>query len=410
MAIVRRNLLRGGAVVAAAIGTGRNAFATPDSDPDSPPWLHEQGALALSPPYGNPSPFEKGVVRRTRVPSPFPTVASSLTPLQDMHGIITPGGLHYERHHAGVPAIDPDRHRLLVHGLVERPLVFTMDDLLRFPSVSRICFLECSGNTPLWKGVPDSWTVQSTHGLLSCSEWTGVRVADILDQTGLQPGARWALAEGADAAAMTRSIPIETMLTEAIIAYAQNGERLRPEQGYPVRLLLPGFEGNTSIKWLRRLKIGTDPWQTREETSRYTDLLPGGKARQFAFVMEAKSVITAPSGGQSLKTAGFYEIRGLAWSGRGRIVRVEVSTDGGQSWHAAALQEPVLSKCLTRFRLPWRWDGEPGLLLSRATDETGSVQPTREALVAGRGTNSRYHYNAIHGWRLGRDGSLFSAA
>jgi sulfane dehydrogenase subunit SoxC len=410
MTMARRKLLRNGAFMAAAIGTGRAAAAGQDIDPESPPWLHEQGAPVLSPPYGNPSPFEKSVIRRTRVVSAIPSVGSSLTPLQDLHGIITPGGLHYERHHAGVPAIDPALHRLTVHGLVERPLVFTVDDLLRLPSVSRTMFLECSGNTPLWKSVPEAWTVQITHGLLSCSEWTGVRVADILDQTGLQPNAKWALAEGADAAAMTRSIPVETLLSEGIIAYAQNGERLRPEQGYPIRLLLPGFEGNTNVKWLRRLKIGTDPWETREETSKYTDLLPGGKARQFAFIMEVKSVITVPSGGQSLTTQGFQEIRGLAWSGRGRIVRVEVSSNGGTTWQDAALQEPVLSKCLTRFRLPWRWEGQPGQLLSRATDETGAVQPTRDALLALRGANSYYHYNAIHGWRVRQDGALLSAA
>jgi sulfane dehydrogenase subunit SoxC len=348
------------------------------------------------------------VVRRTRIPPAIPAVASSLTPLADMHGIITPGGLHYERHHAGVPSIDPRLHRLLVHGLVDNPLLFTMDDLLRMPSVSRICFLECSGNTPLWKSVPETWTVQTTHGLLSCSEWTGVKVSDILERTGIKPSAKWALAEGADAAAMTRSIPMDALLSEAIIAYAQNGERLRPEQGYPIRLLMPGFEGNTSIKWLRRLKLGTDPWQTREETSKYTDLVPGGRARQFAFVMEVKSVITSPSGGQSVKL-GAQEIRGLAWSGRGCITRVEVSTTGGQSWQDATLQTPILPKCLTRFRSPWQWEGQPGLLLSRATDETGFIQPTREMLLADRGGNSRYHYNAIHGWRLGHEGAVVNA-
>ncbi len=405
MTTVRRDLLRRSGAAAAMIGLSRAARAA-----DVTPWLHEQGAPILSPAYGVPSSFEKNVIRRTRSPAAFQTAASSLAPLQDLHGIITPAGLHYERHHAGVPAIDPDTHRLLLHGLVDRPLTFSIDDLLRFPSVSRICFLECSGNTPLWKSVPENLTVQSTHGLLSCSEWTGVRVADILSETGVAPGASWVLAEGADAAAMTRSIPMETMMSEAIIAYAQNGERLRPEQGYPIRLVLPGFEGNTSVKWLRRIKVGVEPWQTREETSKYTDLVPGGKARQFAFVMEVKSVITAPSGGQHLEEHGFREIRGLAWSGRGKIARVEVSTDGGQTWREAVLQEPLLPKCLTRFRLPWQWEGAPAVLLSRATDETGARQPTRDALIAERGDQSRYHYNAIHGWKLTSEGRLLNAS
>lgn len=405
MTTARRDLLRRSAAAAAALGTSRTSDAA-----DGLPWLHEQGGPILSPAYGVPSTFEKNVVRRTRSPATFPTAASSLTPLQDLHGIITPAGLHYERHHAGVQAIDPEKHNLLVHGLVERPLVFSVNDLLRFPSVSRICFLECSGNTPLWKGGPEDLTVQSTHGLLSCSEWTGVRVADILAETGLAPGATWALAEGADAAAMTRSIPLETMLSEAIIAYAQNGERLRPEQGYPVRLILPGFEGNTNVKWLRRIKIGAAPWQTREETSKYTDLVLGGKARQFAFVMEVKSVITTPSGGQRLEQRGFHEIRGLAWSGRGKITRVEISTDSGRSWCEAALQEPVLSKCLTRFRLPWQWNGAPGVLLSRATDETGAVQPPHGRLISERGDQSHYHYNAIHGWKITSEGRLLNAS
>ena len=406
---IRRRVLLQAGVGLAATSTAAPAAAA-DYPPDVPPSMQEQGAPLLTPPYGVPSRFEGNVVRRvTRMPS-IPSVGSSLTPLQDLHGIITPGGLHYERHHGGVPMIDPAEHRLLVHGLVERPLLFTVDDLMRLPAVTRTHFLECSGNTPLWKHVPPEWTVQNTHGLLSCSEWTGVRVADVLDQVGVKPGASWVLAEGADAAALARSIPIETLLDDALIAYAQNGERLRPEQGYPVRLLLPGFEGNTNIKWLRRLKIGDQPWETREETSKYTDLIPGGMARQFAFVMEVKSVITAPSGGQTLGRPGFHEVRGLAWSGRGRVTRVEVSLDGGANWQDAALQEPILPKCLTRFRLPWRWDGADAFLRSRATDETGAVQPTRDALLAARGTNAHYHYNAIHGWRLAANGRLINAA
>lgn len=336
----------------------------------------------------------------------FPTAAYSDTPLQDMHGIITPNGLHYERHHAGVPAIDPDQHRLLIHGLVERPLSLSMEDIVRYPSVSRIFFLECSGNTQGWANAKKEWTAQDSHGLLSCSEWTGVPLSTVLAEVGLKLQAKWLLAEGADAAAMTRSIPIEKALDDAILAYAQNGEHLRAEQGYPLRLFLPGFEGNMSVKWLRRLKVGDQPYFSREETSKYTGLLPDGSATSFNFIMEVKSVITHPSGGQQLRDPGFHEISGLAWSGRGRISRVDVSTDGGATWRAAQLQEPVLNKCLTRFRLPWSWDGREALLQSRATDEFGNVQPTHDALVARLGTNFYYHYNAIHTWRIEPSGAL----
>ncbi len=385
------------------------APAVPALDDDAAPaWMRKPGAPILSPPYGQPSPFEAGVVRKARRRPPFATAASSGTPLQSLHGIITPSGLHFERHHAGVPAIDPEKHRLMIHGLVERPLIFTLGELMRFPSVSRLHFIECSGNTP-WTGGQESWTAQDTHGLLSCSEWTGVPLATLLAETGLRPQARWLLAEGADAAAMSRSVPLDKALDDALVAYAQNGERLRPEQGYPLRLVLPGFEGNMNIKWLRRIKVGDQPFQTREETSRYTDLLPDGRARQFTFQMAAKSVITRPSGGQSLPAPGFYEISGLAWSGHGKVRRVEVSTDGGVRWREAALQTPVLAKCLTRFRAPWTWDGGPAVLQSRVTDETGYVQPSREALIAEVGLNSGYHCNAIHSWRVAAGGAVTNA-
>jgi len=403
----RRDFLAAGSVIAAGWLSPRSAIAAPGENlpPNVPEWMKAQGAPILSPPYGKPSPFEKDVVRRPRVSTPTPTASSTNTPLQDLRGIITPNGLHYERHHAGVPAIDPDQHRLIVHGLVERPLVFTMDDIVRFPSESHIYFLECSGNS-FWSGTTVQSTVQQTHGLLSCCEWTGVRLSTVLTEAGLKRGANWVLAEGADAAAMSRSVPIAKALDDTLLVYAQNGERLRPEQGYPLRLLLPGYEGNISIKWLRRLKVGDQPFETREETSKYTDLMPDGTARQFTFIMEAKSVITFPSGGQQLRDKGFYEISGLAWSGRGHIKRVEVSTDGGISWSDARLQEPVLSKCLTRFRLPWKWEGSPAQLQSRATDDTGYVQPKRSQLVDVRGLNSYYHYNGIQAWQVAQDGAV----
>jgi len=408
----RRGLFAGAAAFTGGFLASRRTFAAEAADLSLiPDWTKTQGAPVDSPAYGVPSPFEKSIVRRPRdhLNFPFPTAAYTVTPLQELHGIITPSGLHYERHHAGVPAIDPDRHQLLIHGLVERPLVLSMEDIARYPSVSRLHFLECSGNTPGWAKPKKEWTAQDTHGLLSCSEWTGVPLSTVLNDAGLKPQAKWLLAEGADAAAMTRSIPIEKALDDAILAYAQNGERLRPEQGYPLRLFLPGFEGNMSVKWLRRLKLGDQPYFSREETSKYTGLLPDGKAISFNFVMEVKSLITFPSGGQQLKEQGFHEISGLAWSGLGRIRKVEVSADGGATWREAQLQEPVLSKCLTRFRLAWTWDGGPARLQSRATDEFGNIQPAHEALVAARGPNFYYHYNGIQTWHLEQGGSVFNA-
>jgi sulfane dehydrogenase subunit SoxC len=338
------------------------------------------------------------------VVNPFPT--GTRTPLQHLKGSITPNGLFFERHHAGVPMIDPREHRLMVHGMVERPLVFTVDELMRFPSVNQVHFIECSGNSAAEWARAAGTTAQEIHGLVSNAEWTGVRLSSVLREAGASPDARWLLAEGADAAAMTRSVPMDKAMDDALIAYAQNGERLRPEQGYPLRLLLPGFEGNMNIKWLRRIKLATEPFQTREETSAYTDVMPGGKARQFTFVMDAKSCILSPSGGQRLAQTGYCEIYGIAWSGRGRITRVEVSTDGGASWRAAKLQDPVLSRALTSFRLDWNWDGKPAVLQSRAVDETGYVQPTRAQLLAVRGANSLYHYNGIQSWQLSAAGEL----
>ncbi len=370
--------------------------------------MQEQGLPYLYHPYGQPSPYEKNVVRRT-IPSPTDTAGSVWTPLQDLHGTITPNGLFYVRCHAGVPQIDPEQHRLLVHGLVGRPLLFTMNDLLRFPTVSATHFLECSGNSYRQWAAPEGKTVQFTTGLLSCAEWSGVLLETVLAEVDVKPEATWILAEGADAAAMDRSIPLRDALgIGAMLAYAQNGERLRPEQGYPLRLLLPGFEGNMNIKWLRRLKLMDGPAYTEEETAYYTDLLPDGKARGFVFVMEAKSVITRPSGGQRLDEPGFVEISGLAWSGHGRIRQVDVSVDGGDNWQTAELSPPVLPKCLTRFRLPWHWNGGTAILQSRAIDETGYVQPTLKQLVAVRGLNSVYHNNAIQSWKVDSSGEVIN--
>lgn len=400
----RRGFL-GGALFAgsAVIGAGLSRRVASDAAalPGRP---HELGA-PLSP-YGRPSPYEKGVVRVPTELTPTKFSSWNFTPLQDLQGIITPNGLFFERNHAGVPAIDPATHRLLIHGMVDNPRTFSMDDLKRYPPVSVIHFLECSGNGLTEWVKPTEKTVQLTHGLVSCVEWTGVKVSAILNDVGVKSGAAWILAEGADAAVMDRSIPLEKMMDDAILAYAQNGEALRPEQGYPLRLLVPGFEGNMNIKWLRRLKVASQPFYTREETSKYTDLLGSGEARMFTFVMEAKSVITQPSGGMQIASKGARPISGLAWSGRGKISRVEVSTDGGKTWNTAQLQEPILSKSLTRFVFPWNWNGAEAMLQSRAYDQTGYVQPTLAELVKVRGLNSVYHLNAIQSWHLASDGTV----
>jgi sulfane dehydrogenase subunit SoxC len=355
-------------------------------------------------PYGERSHFEKAV--RFFRPTTIPEEASSRTPLQDSYGIITPSALHYERHHGGVPDLDPATHTLTIHGLVSRPTVFSVADIKRLPSVSRIMFLECSGNSASeWRGAGEA-DVQRAHGLTSCSEWTGVWLSTLLAECGAEPAGTWLLAEGADACRLARSVPIAKAMKDAMIAYAQNGEPLRPEQGYPLRLLLPGWEGNANVKWLRRIKVMDSPGMTRWETSKYTDLLADGTARQFTFDMDAKSVITRPSGGMTLKKPGFYEITGLAWSGRGAIARVEVSVDGGRTWADATLDTPVLPISHTRFRWPWTWDGAEALLASRAVDDTGYEQPSREALTAVRGFNSNYHNNAVQLWKVAADGRI----
>jgi sulfane dehydrogenase subunit SoxC len=407
---VKGALAAGSAVAAFALGARTRAQSASNSDIGLRDWMTTPGRGVGNMPYGLPSRFESEIVRRATDHTPTNLSAWSLTPLDRLTGIITPNGLVFERHHAGIPDIDPEQHRLAIHGLVKRPLVMTMDDILRLPAVSQIRFLECAGNgyTEVLQ-MPRSRTVQFSHGLLSCCEWTGVALSTILDEVGVQSEAKWILGEGADAAAMARSIPIEKALDDTLVVYAQNGEMLRPEQGYPLRLLVPGCEGNLSIKWLRRLKLGAHPWHTRDETSKYADLMPDGTVRQFTLVMEAKSVITRPSGGHILKARGFHEISGMAWSGRGRISAVDVSIDGGRNWQRSRLDEPVLPKALTRFRIPWRWEGEPALLASRAIDETRYVQPTREQLIARRGTNSEDHFNAIHTWRVAESGEITNA-
>ncbi len=412
----RRRFLFAAGSIAGVAGASSLAHAADDKAPpgavhfDVPadPTKELGRPVAADGGYGSRSQFETEV--RQRFPTPNEYTSWSFTPLDKMLGNLTASGLHFERHHGGIPTIDPARHMLFVHGMVDTAKKFSIADLKRFPSVTRKYFIECSGNGLTEWNKPTLKTVQGTHGLLSTSEWTGVQFATIAREVGLKDGSTWVLAEGSDAAVMTRSIPMEKMLKDALLVYGQNGEAIRPEQGYPLRLLLPGYEGNTHIKWLRRLEVSDKPFMTREETSKYTDLLANGKARQFSMEMEAKSVITFPSGDMKLPGPGFYNITGLAWSGRGRMQSVDVSADGGQTWQPAQLNVTPEPICTVRFSYPWMWDGKPAILQSRCTDETGYVQPTLKQLIAIRGSNgpfgSIYHLNAIQSWAVNEAGDV----
>ena len=407
----RRLFLASGlAVMGAAAGGGLIGSSPGDvqaaGPPDVPTWMQYPGGPLST--YGAPAKYESKVTRTLIRSQPGTTGSgASRTPLELLDGMITPSGLHFERHHSGIPDIDPAQHRLLIHGMVKRPLIFDIDTLLRYPMVSRIHFLECSGNSQLMYGAtPPALRAGELHGLVSCSEWTGVPLRMLLDEAGADPAASWLLVEGADSAAMSRSVPMAKARDDALIALYQNGERLRPENGYPVRLFLPGYEGNMSVKWLRRIKVTSAPTMTKDETSKYTDLQADGKSLMFTYPMQVKSVITRPSPGLALQGAGLYEVSGIAWSGNGTIVKVEVSVDGGQTWTEAMLSAPVLPRALTRFRIPWKWQGAPAVLKSRATDSTGEVQPTREKLVAEHGNNVTFHYHAIQAWRVSESGEV----
>lgn len=409
-AVARRSLLKAGLAVG-----GSFAFAPANADeakaaspPADPEWSRSLGPGVGDRVYGHPSQFESNMIRRT-VPwlTASPESSISFSPLQYQRGIITPSGVFFERYHAGRPTVDPKEHRLMIHGLVDRPLLFTMEDIERLPSESHIHFIECPANGGMeWRAAQLN-SLQFTHGMISCAEWTGVRLSTLLQESGIKPTAKWILAEGADGAHMARSLPLDKCLDDVLVVYGQNGEALRPEQGYPLRLVVPGWQGNVNIKWLRRLELGDQPWFTREETSKYTELMPNGKARGFTWPIYAKSVIIFPCPEIPPKGPGYYEIRGLAWSGLGRVKQVDVSFDGGINWTRARLQEPVLPKALTRFTLDWRWDGRPALLQSRAVDETGFVQPTLAELRAVRGTNAVYNNNSIQTWQVKADGSVF---
>ena len=391
MKVSRRDLLAGAAGVVAAGAAGVAQSEDPPADPSK---VRGRPSRAL------------GQRAATEKPQRQPRGAtSSGTPHQDLYGTITPSDLHFERHHGGVPEIDPKNYSLLVHGMVERPTIFTLADLKRFPAVSRVHFLECSGNFG-GRGTATDLTPQQIAGLTSTSEWTGVALATIFREVGVRPQAKWFLAEGGDAALLTRSIPVSKAFDDALIAYGQNGEAIRPEQGYPARLFLPGWEGNSNVKWLRRLELSDRPFMTREETSKYTEPMADGTARMFSFLMDARSLITYPSYPVTL-ARGWVEINGIAWTGSGKITRVDVSTDGGATWTAAKLQEPVLPKAHTRFRHLWNWTGGDAVILSRAVDETGYLQPTREMLIKSRGVSGvGYHINPVTGWRVRQDGTV----
>ncbi|MEO1293174.1 MAG: sulfite dehydrogenase [Pseudomonadota bacterium] len=403
----RRQFLAAGlaAGAGAAAATGARAAGDP-AITEVQPWAQQLGDGVDARPYGTPSEFEKHVVRRD-VPwlTADPVSSVNFTPLHELDGIITPNGLCFERHHSGIAEVDPGMYRLMINGLVDRPLVFTLEDLKRFPRVNKAYFLECAANSGMeWRGAQLNGC-QFTHGMIHNVLYTGVWLRDILKEAGVKTTGKWVLPEGADASGMTRSIPMEKALDDCLVAFKMNGEALRPEQGYPVRLVVPGWEGNMWVKWLRRIEVGDEPWHHREETSKYTDLLSDGKARRFTWEMDAKSVITNPSPQAPITHGtGPTVLTGVAWSGRGTIDRVDVSLDGGANWVKARIDGPSLSKSMHRFYYEFNWDGRPLLLQSRAHDSTGYVQPTKDALRAVRGENSIYHNNGIQTWAVNERG------
>ena len=406
---LRRSFLAASAGMAAASSLA--SAATADGDPailKLPEHSTSLGKPVAAHPYGQPSRHENTLLRRESPGLTRVSAASvSFAPLQGLFGIITPSGLHFERHHQGWHDIDPTQHRLMINGLVKTPKVYTMDDLMRLPAVSRMHFIECGANTAMEWGNVAVPSVQYTHGMLSCSEFTGVPLSLLLDDCGFdKKTAKFILAEGADGSSMTRTIPIDRALDDVFVAWGMNGEMLRPEKGYPLRLIVPGIQGVSWVKWLRRIEVGDQPWGSKDESIHYVDLMPDGLHRQYTSIQECKSVITTPSGGQVLLDKGFYNITGLAWSGRGKVKRVDVSVDGGKNWKTARLEGPVLNKCLTRFNLDWIWDGKPVVLQSRAIDDTGYVQPKLNELRAVRGTRSIYHNNAIQSWLIAESGEV----
>ena len=411
----RRGFLRNSFLAAMAAGASTAstlAFAQGSTgDPtilDKQVWQTTLGQPVAVRPYGVPSKYEANLKRRESPGLTRVSAASvSFAPLQGLFGIITPNGLHFERHHQGWVDIDPAKHRLMINGMVKQEMVFTMEDLMRLPSVSRIHFIECGANTGMEWGNVAVPTVQYTHGMLSCCEFTGVPLSILLDMAGADTKkGKYILAEGGDGSGMTRTISMEMALDDVLVVWGMNGEMLRPENGYPLRLVVPGVQGVSSVKWLRRIEVGDMPYATKDEAVHYMDLMPDGMHRQYTSIQECKSVITTPSGGQQLLETGFYNISGMAWSGRGKIKRVDVSVDGGRNWREARMETPVLTKAITRFNIDWVWDGKPAILQSRVTDETGHVQPSYRMLREVRGTRSIYHNNAIQSWKVDTNGEV----
>ncbi|MEX2132072.1 MAG: sulfite dehydrogenase [Pseudohongiellaceae bacterium] len=386
--------------------TTHDLLAAEAADLSLPGWSRSPGPGPSE--YGNPSRFAGDFKRLAPAASPLqPGAGSSRSPLHLLQGTITPNSLHFERHHSGVPDIDPAGHKLVINGLVRQPLVFNYEDLLRYPMTSRIHFIECSGNSGGQAGdEATDGSAASLHGLVSCAEWTGIPLSYLLDEAGPLNSAAWISAVGADAASMGRSIPLNKALDDVILALYQNGEPLRPEQGYPMRLLVPGWEGNLNVKWVTQIKLTAAAAQFRDETSKYTDTLENRQSLQFTFPMGPKSVITSPSGQMGLPVTGLYQVTGIAWSGHGTIRKVEVSADGGRSWANAILDEPQLDRALTRFRLPWQWQGGTAILMSRATDNRGNLQPSRDAWRDSMGSINRYHFNGIQSWSVSADGRV----
>ena len=403
--INRRHLLRFGASGAGLALSAGALGADQGLSFQIPTWSRQPGPGATA--YGTRSPFADNLQRLAAQPNPtYPGGGSSRSPLQDLQGTITPNSLHFERHHAGVPNIDPSQHMLVINGLVRQPLAFRYEDLLKYQMVSRIHFLECSGNSGALLRGEIGGSAQSLHGLVSCAEWTGVPLSTLLDEAGVLPEAAWVAAVGADAASMGRSIPLTKALDDVMVALYQNGEAVRPGQGYPMRLFCPGWEGNVSVKWLTQIKVTQEPAQFRDETSKYTDTLQDRSSYQFTFPMGTKSLITSPSGQMTLNQPGIYQVTGIAWSGRGSIRQVEVSADGGKTWAEAAIQGHQLDRSLTRFTIPWEWDGGDAILQSRATDSRGNLQPTRDEVIASRGTLSFYHNPCIQSWQVDQTGEI----
>lgn len=400
----RRKFLGAASLAGAGVALGAKPAMTEGAKPDPlitevQDWNRYLGDGVQKTPYGMPSKFEKNVIRRdVSWLTASPESSVNFTPLHELDGIITPSGLCFERHHSGVAEINPADHRLMINGLVDKPLVFTMDDIKRMPRVNKIYFLECAANSGMeWRGAQLNGC-QFTHGMVHNVMYTGVTLKTVLDEAGLKPNAKWLMLEGADAAAMNRSLPVEKALNDCLLAFGMNGEALRPEQGYPLRAVIPGWEGNLWVKWIRRIEAGDQPWQTREETSKYTDLLADGRSRKHTFIMDAKSVVTNPSPQAPLKHKGRNVLSGLAWSGRGTIKRVDVTMDGGRNWQTARIDGPVLEKSLVRFYVDFDWNGQELMIQSRAMDSTGYVQPTKDELRKVRGVNSIYHNNGIQTW------------